>query len=356
MIFTLPKNKKKENPQMKKLLSVILTLTLILSALAFVGCGGDPTDTTTTTGDNNPPAGNATLKLGLGVYTEVSATNATEDKAGQGQATITAAAVLVDNDGKIVKAFVDCADNKVTYTAEGEAVAVSAFKTKYELGDSYNMVAYGNATQEWYKQADAFCALIAGKTVAEVKALVVNDDKGTQDVINAGCTITIAEMVKAVEKAVANATESNATAADSIKLGVSTSQSTKNAIEDVIGYNQVETTFFAAAVNAEGKVVAASSDCVQVKFTFDATGASTFDATKAVSSKKDLGDSYNMVAYGGATQEWYKQAAAFDAACLGKTVAEIAGLMVNNYGTADLQAAGCTILVDGFVKAASKIG
>ena len=200
MIFTLPKNKKKENPQMKKLLSVILTLTLILSALAFVGCGGDPTDTTTTTGDNNPPAGNATLKLGLGVYTEVSATNATEDKAGQGQATITAAAVLVDNDGKIVKAFVDCADNKVTYTAEGEAVAVSAFKTKYELGDSYNMVAYGNATQEWYKQADAFETVCIGKTPADIAGFIAEDGKGTADVQTAGCTILVGGFVKAAAK------------------------------------------------------------------------------------------------------------------------------------------------------------
>ena len=70
-----------------------------------------------------------------------------------------------------------------------------------------------------------------------------------------------------------------------------------------------------------------------------------------------------MSAYGtdlngdGTVKEWFEQSAAFDAACIGKTAAEIAGLMAdNNYGTADLQSAGCTILVNGLVKAASKIG
>jgi hypothetical protein len=63
-----------------------------------------------------------------------------------------------------------------------------------------------------------------------------------------------------------------------------------------------------------------------------------------------------MVAYGGAKNEWYAQAAAFDAACIGKTAAEISALMGSDgKGVADLQTAGCTIYVSGFVKAASKI-
>ena len=63
-----------------------------------------------------------------------------------------------------------------------------------------------------------------------------------------------------------------------------------------------------------------------------------------------------MVAYGGATKEWHEQAAAFDAACVGKTATEIAGFVAEDgKGVEDIQAAGCTIYVTGFVKAASKI-
>lgn len=326
---------------MKRILSVLLVLTMIASTLIFSSCSQDKP-----------------LKLGLGVYTTASATNATADKNGQGKATVTAAAVLVDDAGKIVKAVVDCADSAVSYTAEGKAVAAAEFKTKYEQGKDYNMVAYGNAAKEWYEQADAFCALIVGKTAAEVKALVAEDSKGTQEVVNAGCTIYVAEFANAIEKAINNATDTDATEKDTLKLGVSTAQTKADATVDKPGNSQLETTLFAAAVNADGKIVAASSDCVQVKFTFDNAGVSTFDATKPITSKKEAGDSYNMKAYGGAVKEWYEQSAAFDAACIGKTVAEIKSLMVadTNKGNADLQAAGCTILVDGFVKAASKIG
>jgi hypothetical protein len=339
---------------MKKILSILICVTLLLSTVLLFGCGdkeNDPEETST------PSVEEPALKLGLGVYTTVSATDATADKNGNGQATTTAAAVLVDKDGKIVKAFVDCADNKVAYTAEGKAVSNESFKTKYELGNDYNMKTYGGSAKEWYEQADAFCALIVGKTATEVKALVADGNKGTQEVINAGCTIYVAEFANAIEKAINNAADSKATKNDTLKLGVSTNQSISDATEDKAGSNQVETTFFAAAVNAEGKVVAATSDCVQVKFTFDNKGASTFDATKAVSSKKELGDKYNMKTYGGAAKEWFEQAAAFDAACIGKTVTEIKALMgADNKGVADIQSAGCTILIDGFVKAASKIG
>ena len=56
-------------------------------------------------------------------------------------------------------------------------------------------------------------------------------------------------------------------------------------------------------------------------------------------------------------KEWNEQAAIFDAQCIGKTAAEVASLKgENNYGSSDLQSAGCTVLVNGFVAAASKIG
>ena len=76
-----------------------------------------------------------------------------------------------------------------------------------------------------------------------------------------------------------------------------------------------------------------------------------------MSSKREAGANYGMVAYGGAAKEWFQQADAFNAVCVGKTAGEVSGLMgTDSYGNADVKAAGCTILVNGFVKAASKIG
>ena len=325
---------------MKKLICVVLSILML--AAAFVGCEKAP----------------ATLKMGLGVYTATPTTaDASEDKDGQGKVAITAAVITVDAEGKVVACQLDTADLTVKFTADGKAVANDGFKTKYEQGTDYNMVAYGGAAKEWFEQADAFEAFVVGKTLNEIKALVAEGNKGNDSVIAAGCTIMIHEFVGAIDKAFANLTETNATAESALKLGMNVEQTTADATEEKDGSNQVETTVFAAAVDAEGKVLAAASDCVQVKFTFNATGASTLDTTKAISSKREAGANYGMVAYGGATKEWFEQADAFNALCVGKTAAEIKALCAaDNYGTDEVKTAGCTILVNGLTKAAAKIG
>ena len=335
---------------MKKALVIALCLIMAVSVM-FVGCGN-----TTNTEETTAPA-ETTLKFGSGVAVSAPVVaDATADKDGSGKLDFTVAAVTVDAEGKIVACALDTISNTVNFTADGKAVAKDEFKTKYELGNDYNMVAYGGATKEWFEQADAFEALVAGKTLDEVKALVVEEDKGNDDVIAAGCTITITEFVAAIEKAYNAAADSAVTAADTLKVTAATEQTCADATEDKDGSSKVSTTVFAAAVDAEGKVVACASDCVEVTFTFTTAGVATLDTTKEVVSKKEKGADYGMVAYGGATKEWNEQAAIFDAACVGKTATEIAGFVAEDgKGVEDIQAAGCTIYVTGFVKAASKI-
>jgi hypothetical protein len=177
---------------MRKIICVVLSVLMALSLFAFVGCNDN-------NGDNNKEE--ATLKFGLGVYVDVSkASNAEADKNGQGQAVITAAAVTVDADGKIVSCVVDTADNTVAYTGEGKAIANESFKTKYEMGKDYNMVAYGGAAKEWFEQADAFNAATVGKTAGEISSLMGADNHGTADLQAAGCTILVNGLVKAASK------------------------------------------------------------------------------------------------------------------------------------------------------------
>ena len=328
---------------MKKFLSIALCALMVVSLFALAGCG---------------KKSEAGLKFGAGVYaTQPTVTDASADKEGTGKVDVTVAAVTVDANGKIAHCELDTMSNSVKFTLDGKAIANDEFKTKYELGEGYNMVAYGGAQKEWFEQADAFETIAVGKNLDEVKALVAEGDKGTDEVIKAGCTIQIGEFVGAIEKAYNAAADSDVTAADTIKVTMATEQTCADATEDKDGSNKVSTTVFAAAVNAEGKVVAASSDCVEVTFTFDQNGVSTLDTTKDVVSKKELGTNYGMVAYGGAAKEWFEQAAAFDAACVGKNASEISALLAEDgKGTDELQKAGCTIYVTGFVKAASKIG
>ena len=325
---------------MKNFLVVTLVAALILGVFAFSGCNKK----------------GETLKIGLGVYTDVETANATQDKNGSAMENSTVAAVLVDGKGRIVKCVVDCTDNTVAYTANGKAIANDSFLTKYEKGDSYNMVLYGGAVQEWYAQANAFCALVSGKTLSEVKALVSSDGNGTDEVIKAGCTIVVLDFVTAIEKAMNQAVISEATAKDTLKLGVFTSQETEDANEDKEGFHRLETTFFVAAFNEKDKIVAARTECVSAEIPFDINGASAFEMDQNVEAKYEKGSDYGMVQYGNAVQEWYAQADTFCKACIGRTVSEVTSLMrEDRYGTDSLQKAGCTIAVDGFVRAVSKI-
>ena len=323
---------------MKKFLALTLCLLTVVPAI-LAGCS----------------KADATVKFGAGIYVSAPTTaDATADKDGSGKLDVTAAAVTVDKDGKIVACALDTASSTVNFTADGKAVAAGEFMTKYEMGKEYNMVAYGGAQKEWFAQADAFEALVAGKTLSEVKALVAEANKGTEEVINAGCTVMIHEFVGAIEKAY-NAASAEVAASAALKVNMATEQTCTDATEEKNGTNKLAVNVFAAAVDAEGKVIAASSDCVEVSFTFTAEGVSTLDTAKSILSKKEQGANYGMIAYGGATNEWFEQAAAFDAACIGKTTSEIAGLLgENGKGIADLQSAGCTIAVTGFVLAATK--
>lgn len=333
---------------MKKFLSAVLALVMMLSLVVLSGCGEKKAET---------------LKFGMGVASKYDkATDADGDTNGSGQVSTSFAAVLLDKDGKIVKCVIDTAQNKAEYTADGKAVAATEFKTKYEKGSDYGMVASGQATKEWYEQIDAFTALIVGKTIDEVKALVAEGNKGTDEVINAGCTITIDSYVAAVEKAVANAEDSEATAADTLKLGAVSSQySAKDATDEAEGLNQLDTTMVAAVVNKDGKVVVCDTDAIQAKFTFNAKGAATLDTTTAITSKKEQGTNYGMASYGkdlngdGVVKEWDEQAAAFNAACVGLTADEIAALVAEgDFGVESLQTAGCTIKVADMAKSAVK--
>ena len=174
---------------MKKIICITLALLMLLASLSLVACNNDNADD------------QATLKFGMGVYTNVSkASNAEADVNGQGKYAATVAAVLVDADGKVVACNLDTADITVEYTADGKAIANESFLTKYELGDSYNMKAYGGAAKEWYEQAAAFDAACLGKTAAEIKNLMGSDNKGGADLQTAGCTILVDGFVKAASK------------------------------------------------------------------------------------------------------------------------------------------------------------
>ena len=167
---------------MKKILALILAFVFVLS---FAACS------------DKTPASDAVkdAKLGLGVYAEAITPIDAEDAETNGKSGLEAtfAALLIAEDGKIIACKLDATNNEALYTVDGTAVKAE-YKTKRELGDNYNMVAWGGATAEWYAQADAFEKLVVGKTLDEVKALEATGGKGADAVISAGCTITVSSL------------------------------------------------------------------------------------------------------------------------------------------------------------------
>ncbi len=337
---------------MKKVISIALVIVLAISVFAMAGCGSKP------------------LKFGMGVVASLGeAKNADGDINGSGNFETTAVAVLLDAENKIVAIDLDSTDIKAAWTSEGKVVATEDFATKYEKGADYGMAAYGKkhdgsegAVKEWNEQADAFVATATGKTLDEVKAMMGEDTYAIGDLATAGCTISVAGFIGALEKAVANAVESTATAENKLNIAIVSSASNKDAVEDAEGSVEISSTVVAAVVDADGKVVVSKTDSVSGKNTFDAKGAATADTKAAIKTKLELGTDYGMSAYGkkhdgsdGKVLEWNEQAAAFDATLVGKTASDFATLAgEDTYAVGDLATAGCTISVGDMIAAAEK--
>ena len=92
---------------------------------------------------------------------------------------------------------------------------------------------------------------------------------------------------------------------------------------------EFDITIVAVTVDNNGIITACEIDSVGTKVNFDTTGKITTDKTAVVQSKQELGDSYNMVLYGGAKYEWYEQVNALAEYCVGKTAEEVANIAVN---------------------------
>lgn len=332
---------------MKKALSLVLAVLLVVSLVSLAACGEKET-----------------YKLGLGVNSYIEkVSNAEGDTEGVGQVVTTVAAVILDSNNKIVKCEIDTADNKVNFTADGKFVAAKdEFKTKYELGENYGMKAYGNATKEWFEQVDAFEKFVVGKNLTEINNMVGKDKKGNDEVIKAGCTIMIDDFVVALGRAANVAKEAAVSKDDVLNLAiVSTQTGSVDATEEKDGANEVDITMVATALDGKGKVTGMATDSVVTKILFDTNGVAKNTMSEPFSTKLDLGVNYNMAKYGqdlnkdGVVKEWYLQAAEFNKACIGKTAKEISALATDKgYGTDALQTAGCTINISDMVIAAVK--
>lgn len=343
---------------MKKQIAFSLVLVMLLGLL--VGCAGtavvymnDCTCPTAgavpnPTAPTNPPAEGA-VKTGLAVITNVSESA----NAVQAKYDVTLVAVTVDDKGVIEQCIIDSIGTNVTFDATGTITAdlKADILSKNELGDNYGMVQYGGAKYEWYKQAAALADYAQGKTVAQLKSGSISESgyaaEGTD--LAATATIYLGGYVSAIEVAVNNAKHLGAMAGDQLKLAAIPSvASSTSATADKKGTAQLDVDVTALTVK-DGKITSCYIDSVQAKVTFDATGTITSDISAPVKTKNELGESYGMMAWGGAKYEWNVQAANFAAYVTGKTAAEVAGIAVSEGKPSDTDlSASVTIAIGGF--------
>ena len=333
---------------MKKILALVLCAIMVF---AVVAC-----DTTK----------EAEYKLGMGVVVSMdsSATN-------NAQVDATVATVVTDADGKIVACRIDVAQSKMDVTG-GAVDTAKKFETKMELGSRYGMEGKvdnddNGVMLEWDAQAKEFEKYVVGMTVAQVEAIKTQEKKGHQIAVDeallkAGCSMQITDFIAAVVAACKDEQGVSFKTAAEFTLGVAAKTTAADSVAATAEANGTVAMYtdFAAAVVADGKIIAALNDAIQPKITINAAGEIVEKTYKA--TKRNLKEEYGMapaIDFGmdwngdGKVLEWYLQSAEFSKYVVGKSADEVANLAtkeVEGKGyviSADdaLLNAGCTIQI-----------
>ncbi len=173
---------------------------------------------------------------------------------------------------------------------------------------------------------------------------------GTTVVYYSDCTCPVGSHVQAP------ATEPPVVAEGAVKTGLAIIATAEAGTKDENNTVAYDVTLAAVLVDDNGVILDCIIDSLGATLAFDSTGAIVTDLSAAVLTKNELGDNYGMKAYGGATYEWYEQAAALANFAIGKTVEELRSGAVNEAGKAadaDL-ASTATIYLGGYVSAIEK--
>ncbi len=147
------------------------------------------------------------IKIGLSVNCVLSSASS-ESKDGEDGKMVyncTMAATATDKNGKVKSAYIDEAEAKYTFDADGNNTTEAGYTpiSKQALGNDYGMKAASSIGKEWFDQAQAFAEYCAGKTADEINAAL--DGEGKIPDLKASCTVESANFAAEIKKAVENA-------------------------------------------------------------------------------------------------------------------------------------------------------
>ena len=251
-------------------------------------------------------------QTGLGVLTE------TSDEGRTGTIHTIAAAVLLDGEGKVADVMLDELEVELSADGKGAVTMPTDYRT--------------------------------GLTPQQAARLETDKDGRAADPdLLSGCTIRVDKYRDAVAKACASAAPLGGAKGDRVSLGVvaENASSDVTATDDKDLNAEVELTFAALTLDADGRITSAIGDMAEPALTVAADGGIT--APEAVRTKLELGDGYGMRGASALGKEWYEHSAGYCSYLKGKTEAEAASIPAD--GSDPDLAALCTISIDALQKA-----
>ena len=287
---------------------------------------------------------------------------ASADGNGLAQANVDIYAVTINSEGVIVDCKIDAIQCKTNFNASGAITTdlTGEIRSKMELDDEYAMRGASSISAEWDEQVRALEEYCIGKTPDEVAGIAVDESGVATDAdLVAGITMPLANFIDGVVNACNNARVNGAKEGDTLYLQQSSSYSSScaDAAADADGLAQVDVTAGAFTLSADGTITDIDLDCVQTKINFNASGELTTEDGTTWTTKTDLEYEYNMVPASPIGKEWFEQTAFFEDYCIGKTVADVAGISIDAETSHPTEAdliTGCTMNVNSFIAVLQK--
>ena len=303
-----------------------------------------------------------TLYLHSDSYLSDSSAAASAEADGLAQNDTTAGAYTLAADGTITDIDLDCVQTKINFNASGELTTEegTTWTTKTDLDDGYNMRPASPIGAEWDEQVIALQNYCIGKTPAEIQGIALDDaGKATDADLIAGITMPLGDFIAGVVAACNNARVNGAKEGDTLYLHSDSylSDSSAAASAEADGLAQNDTTAGAYTLAADGTITDIDLDCVQTKINFNVSGELTTEEGTTWTTKTDLDDDYNMRPASPIGAEWDEQTAYFEEYCIGKTVAQVAGISIDaetNHPTEADLITGCTMNVNSFIAVLEK--
>ena len=227
-----------------------------------------------------------------------------------------AAAVAMGKDGKITACRVDEIETDAKLK-DGKITREKDMRSKYAQGDDYGLATSAPLSKEWYKQIDALCDYVVGKTAAEVAEIPLDNGVTTDETLRSRCELTITPFIEVIGKACDLATERGAQAGDALSLSLTATDSTDGSDKAV----QTDVHVAAVALNSRGVVTDCLVDVASRKV--EVTDGAFSGMTGAYRSKKDQRTGMDDTSATEEDAEWGASAKAFEEYVIGKTARQV---------------------------------